>query len=487
VAQCLEEVSVVLPPPFHDLLHTPVGFLERNTVDLLAKNLVDKCRHNCAFPYLDEQDKRRIVRAVVMVIMEGMKEGKTLKSFAQGMETDSVAQDIVVEVFIEGAMDVFFDDEMRQDMVTDLASYVEDVPFIPHAVIEKLADKIMKAFSEILREALKEAFATFKKACAQGQKLPVLPAPLDDEDEECQRVQDTWKNKPFVVQLRRIFILRLLEGEAEIMGKAARFIKAMLPERSQALWLGRLVDIIFEQIAGLDKIEETIQPFHAHVHGHHGSVDVECVSLCRQDSFSLCRQDSWLESDGTLECDGNAQAPQKGEAEAKKIASTSSPEEVWQPECFISHQQPFGFSDSVAADYCACDEDSTSSETLAPAVPPVRSLSPGNILTTGRVSSSLCDPTTTETREVSLVDGSILQVHYSASGKELSPCAPKPSRSRPNPVSTSEFQERIAALELKVIGEKGNGNIVSRLTMLERSIAFGSHDHDFASENLVGA
>lgn len=253
------------------------------------------------------------------------------------------------------------------------------------------------------------------------------------------------------------------------MGRAARSIKSMIPERSQAIWLGRLVDIIFEQIAGLEKLEETIQPFHSVPHGHGGESEATSERMSRSISEPF-----W-----------NTEA-QKDEAEAKKIVSTSSSEEVWQPECFISFQQPFGFSDSVAADYCGGDEESTSSQSLAPAATQVCRLSTGNILTTGRVSPSLCDPNATETREVSLVDRSILQVH-GQSAKELTPCAPKPSRIRPTPVSTSEFQERIAALEMKVIGEKGNGNIVSRLTMLERSIAFGPHDLDVASEKVIGA
>jgi hypothetical protein len=326
VSQCLEEMSRVLPPPFHDLVHTRVGCLEKETTDLLASNLLHACRDSCSFPFLDEQDKRRIIRAVVMIILETMKEGKDLVSFTHGMQYDPKAQDIIVEVFIEGAMDVFFDDEMRKELVQDVTGYIADVPFVPHGVIEKIAEAILKSFSGILHDALKEAFTIFKEACAKHEKLPVLPAPLDDESAECKRVEELWKDKPFIVQLRRIFIVKLLEKEKEVVGKnqIAR-IFTLIPRRTQAYMLGRTVDLMFENLPGLEKIEDTIQPFHSDkLHSHHATREVD-DQLATQPSPDASSEHN----------------------KAALLPGITPQIELCRPE-FITLEQPYGFSTNEA-------------------------------------------------------------------------------------------------------------------------------------------
>jgi len=346
VSQCIEEISPVLPPPFHDLLHTRNGCLEKETVDLLSSTLLGICRKRCEFPYLDEQDKRRIIRAVVAVIMEAMKEGKDLESFAKDIRKDVAAQEIIVEVFIEGAMDVFFDDEMRQSLVSDVTSYIDGVPFVPHALIEKLCDRIMIAFSGVLHEALKKAFKDLKEACARKEQLPVLPAALDEDAAERDKVLACWKGKPFVVQLRRIFVDMILEREKEL------HLLAVLPQRVQARLLGRMVDLIFEYLPGLSKIEDTVQPFHMQNHSHHGHEDLEA-------SKDLASQPLPEISHEVVE------------ATRHHSASPSAPG-LCQP-CFFTLQQPFGFAPSVAATYLRHPEASPRTDPVSIASPRIAS------------------------------------------------------------------------------------------------------------------
>lgn len=338
VSQCVEQMCTVLPPPFYDLLHTPYGCLEEETVTLLSDNLIAQCKKECNFPFLDEQDKRRIIRAVVWCVLEAMSEGKTLEKFAANLDGDEVAQDIIIEVFIEGAMDVFFDDEMRKQLVQDVTSYIEDVPFIPHALIERFCEALMKAFSGILHEALKEAFTSFKSACLRGEKLPILPAPLEDTSAECARVVEYWKDRPFVVQLRRVFIVNVLASEeamSDTMGFS--FLLDLMPKRAQAFVLGRLIDTIFHHLPGLEKIEATIQPFHdvPHDHAHHH-----------------------LESQE--HSDDKPKQPIAKTPEPEPVPRVSPEDEIatrfnlnwgrWHP-CFISLNQPFGFSTVVDDDH----------------------------------------------------------------------------------------------------------------------------------------
>jgi len=269
VAICLEEVAAVLPPPVYDLLHSRKGGLDEKSASALTNGLITACRQRCCFPYLDEQDKRRVIRAVVWVLREAMKEGKDLKSYTEELQDDSVAESIVVDVFIVGAMDVFFDKDMRMALVRDMTKFLDGVPMVPRSVLDKMADRVLHLFSIILEDALKDTYKLYKNADQSGtqRELPALQECLKDDEKEEARVLEVWKGRPFMVQLRRTFITKLLERCDDMMRDFRIFRILDHSPRIRALILGRIVDLVFQHLPGVEKIENTVQPFHKELHG----------------------------------------------------------------------------------------------------------------------------------------------------------------------------------------------------------------------------
>lgn len=260
VADCIEIISGVLPPPFYDLLHTQAGCLEDSTKEQLTQELIARCSENLCCPYLDAQDKRRTIRAVVWVLLMAMEKGRTLKAYSRELHCNEVeSQKVVVEVFIEGAMDVFFDDDLRSSLIDDMKEFVPDVPFLPK-IFEKFAELILTMFRDYLHDALKDAFICLRDSCSDGTVLPMLPTVLDGDTHELEKVKGKYKEQPFLLQLRRIFINKVLEDETKIP------LMRWMPPTTQARWIGHCMDFFIRFMPGIDKIELTVAPFHAQLH-----------------------------------------------------------------------------------------------------------------------------------------------------------------------------------------------------------------------------
>lgn len=262
VSACLEVICKGLAPPHYDMLHTPRGLLGEKSVALLTANLVQQCQRECTFPYMDEQDKMRTIRAVVWVIVGSLQPGRTIRSYTKELCRDEEStQSVVVEVFIEGAMDVFFDSEMRHALIQDLKSHIPDLPLVPF-LFENIAEFLMKTFSDTLHETLKDAYFVFVDARKNREDLPVLPAVLSGDLQMQESLLMQYCGRPFMLQLRRLLIDRLLEDNSNSL---PMFI-SKLSLRTQALVLGRFVDLLFRALPGLAKIEDTVQPFHRFMH-----------------------------------------------------------------------------------------------------------------------------------------------------------------------------------------------------------------------------
>lgn len=261
VAQCIEKVWVHLPPPLYDLIHSSDGCLDSETAAAMSKTLSRFCVEECTFPFLDEQDSRRIIRCVVQVLIDSMAPGQTLGRTLDVLSNDEEARSaVVLEVFIKGAMDVFFDEELRKHLVEDLVASFPEVPLVPTRLWVKIAEKMIGVFGSLLALCLKEAYLEYTAALLSWEQLPLLPPPLEGNQKEQAKVLEQYPSRPFMVQLRRCIVTRLLEEELlqwSILGSGAM----------KARMLGNMVDIMFRCLPGLEKIEHTVQPFHKELLG----------------------------------------------------------------------------------------------------------------------------------------------------------------------------------------------------------------------------
>jgi len=258
VADCLDVISSTLPPPFFDILHTPENGLGKEQRVDLTKNLVTMCRSHCLLPYLDEQDKRRIIRAVVYILVDAMGPGKDIASLSSrlvGSGNHEEADSLIVHILMAGAIDVFFDDEMRKELVNDVTSYIKELPFMPASVLNKAVERILLYFGGNLREALHTSYKVYKDACANGEVLPVLPEPLAHLEEERAYVLEVYKDLPFVIQLRRIFVTRMLdEWDCSLSFWSG-------PLRLQTRFTCYMVDLVFKALPTIEKLEHSVTPW----------------------------------------------------------------------------------------------------------------------------------------------------------------------------------------------------------------------------------
>jgi len=126
---------------------------------------------------------------------------------------------------------------------------------------------------------------------------------------------------------------------------------SVLPHQTQAWGLGRFVDLIFGQMDGLQKVEETIQPFHKTLHDHdHHEHHNQDVSESEEEAASQPKTSDVSETE-------------KNETLAKLALQA----EQW-PERFISDDQPFGFSPSPAADFLEIPSAPASSTDVTPSL-----------------------------------------------------------------------------------------------------------------------
>jgi len=285
VSKVIEEVASALPPPFFDMLHNDHGCLEKETAADLTANLIKMCVSRLDFPFLDEQDKRRIIRAVVWVLIESMSNGNTIYSMSAQLGEAEMSEKLCIEVFIEGAMDVFFDPEMRKNFVKDITGDLPEMPFIPPSLIEKVVCMLIKAFSEILRDALKETYMTLKRAVQSGEKLPAAEPQWGLSDEQIAALEETYKDQPFLCQLRRVVIRKIIVHEEDSYSTFKQ-----MSQKWQYFFVSLVVDAVCIVIPGLGKIEQTVQPFKEILSGEkqdEGEKEVELKKLTFKQS---CQQ-----------------------------------------------------------------------------------------------------------------------------------------------------------------------------------------------------
>jgi len=141
---------------------------------------------------------------------------------------------------------------------------------------------------------LKDAYFVFVDARKNRDDLPFLPAALSGDLQLQEALLMQYCGRPFMLQLRRLLIDRLLEDNSKNLGVLSKF-----SQRTQALVLGRFVDLLFRNLPGLAKIEDSVQPFHRYMHDArrgqqlptpaHPVPEPEDISLQQQVASSLGR------------------------------------------------------------------------------------------------------------------------------------------------------------------------------------------------------
>jgi len=253
VAVCVELIAPRVPPPLYELLHTDHEPLEDGEARSDFTDAIRNCcMDKCYFPFLDEQDKRRVIRCIAFVLAECMCKKMTLAEYTSRFDDPDEQETIVVNVFIAGAMDVFFDDEVREEMENELTEMVPEIPFVPVPFILKVIRAMVEVLKDCLDESLHECYHEFVEAQDKGIQLSFAPPGLKKDKKRLKEIADTYKDKPFTLQLRRVVIENMIKGN-----KGNRPLPIIRDAwRSRAY--GWLVDIVFSHIPGLSKMEQSI-------------------------------------------------------------------------------------------------------------------------------------------------------------------------------------------------------------------------------------
>merc|ERR1719240_1092573 len=137
-------------------------------------------------------------------------------------------------------------------MENDITEMVPEKPLIPVPFVLRVVRKGVDLMKDCLDESLHECYHEFVEAQDKGIELSFAPPGMKKDKKRLKEIADTYKDKPFTLQLRRVVIENMIKGN-----KGNRPLPIIRDAwRSRAY--GWLVDIVFSHIPGLSKMEQSI-------------------------------------------------------------------------------------------------------------------------------------------------------------------------------------------------------------------------------------
>merc|ERR550537_170543 len=174
----------------------------------------------------------------------------TLEEYCARFDDPDEQERIVVNVFIAGAMDVFFDDDVREGMENDITEMVPEMPLIPVPFVLRVVRKGVEILKDCLDESLHECYHEFVEAQDKGIELSFAPPGMKKDKKRLKEIADDYKDKPFTLQLRRVIIEKMIKYDYGYNP----FIRDAWKSRAY----GWIVDIVFSHVPGLEKMEQSI-------------------------------------------------------------------------------------------------------------------------------------------------------------------------------------------------------------------------------------
>merc|ERR1712137_72473 len=253
VTVCIEQIAPTITIPMWEMLHASRAARNlENSRDTFRDSIKKCCMDNIFLTFLDEQDKRRVIRCISFILAESMVRAQTLSEYTACFNDPQELENIVVKVFISGAMDVFFDDDVRGQLENDITEMIPEIPFIPFPFVLRMVQKGMEVLKGVLDESLPQSYHEFTDAQKKGIELPNVPPGMAKDKKRLKEIADTYKDKPFTLHLRCVLIENMIKCDKKYAG--INLVRHAWRSRAY----GWIVDIVFGFIPGLEKMEDSI-------------------------------------------------------------------------------------------------------------------------------------------------------------------------------------------------------------------------------------
>lgn len=156
VCKLVEKLAECLPNEYIFQVHS-----EKSMGKEHAKTFELRLRHwlygHCDLPFLGEQDQRRIVRCVLVLLMRSMR-----KPMSQvGELSDLERHKLVFDVFVKGALEVFYDESRKRQVIANVENYGSAIPFIPHFIFGYICEMLLSHAGERVTPVLSDTYYEF--------------------------------------------------------------------------------------------------------------------------------------------------------------------------------------------------------------------------------------------------------------------------------------------------------------------------------------
>mmetsp|Transcript_25768 Transcript_25768/g.79272 ORF Transcript_25768/g.79272 Transcript_25768/m.79272 type:complete len:397 (+) Transcript_25768:63-1253(+) len=162
VAHFVEQLAHALPLSVMYHVHSSSSFdVSKAEAKEFEERLTKWLYRKCDLPFLAESDQRKIVRCLLVLLLRSMRKPRSQVGALNNVEMHK----LVFEVFVKGALEVFFDDACREDVRQKVASYASAVPFLPSFVVCHVCDVVLDRASDGVTPILVDTYYQFLRAC----------------------------------------------------------------------------------------------------------------------------------------------------------------------------------------------------------------------------------------------------------------------------------------------------------------------------------
>ena len=213
VSYFVEELAQALPLSVIYHVHSEESMSRAHAKEFetrLRQWLYGKCGD---LPFLTESDQRKIVQCLLVLLLRSMRKPKS----DVGALTNVEMHKLVFEVFVKGAVEVFYDDAQRKALVSKVENYACAIPFIPTFLFTSLCDMVLERAADGVTPILVDTYYQFLLECEQNPAfLKTLEEPPEEDASLVSTGEDTLADddgtvfkmttqtsRPFTAMLRR--------------------------------------------------------------------------------------------------------------------------------------------------------------------------------------------------------------------------------------------------------------------------------------------
>lgn len=146
--------AAIAPEPPPSQQQHPGAGIDSELADSISSHLVPYILETVRLPHLGACDEKRVVTAVVDIMIQSMRTDRVIWQFCKG----DYSKDIIVKVFMRGSIGKLFDPFQRAELIEKVLSNVKNVPFVPMSVLETVGGMMIDWVAQHVDRALHDSY-----------------------------------------------------------------------------------------------------------------------------------------------------------------------------------------------------------------------------------------------------------------------------------------------------------------------------------------